>query len=269
MLDTILKKSVVFIITLFAITNLLHGQQYAWPTNASKYITSTFCEFRPRHYHAALDIKTWRQSGYKIFAIEDGYVYRLRVSANGYGKALYLKLKDGNYAVYAHLSGFSQPLQAYSDSVRMANKRLILDNYPPPTKFPVKKGDFLGYTGETGIGVPHLHFEVRDAHQRPVNPWQYYRDQLIDNIAPRVRYLALIPRSASTFINFLPDTLIMPIPRQATVHISQPLYLTGKAYLALRTYDLADGASNQLDFYRAEMFVNDSLVYEVQYDRFS
>lgn len=254
---------------LFWLTSPVITQTYTWPTDASHAITSSFCEFRPRHYHAALDIKTWQQSGYKIFAIDDGYVYRLRVSANGYGKAIYLKLKDGNFVVYAHLSGFNKPLQRYSDSLRLTTRRLILDTYLKPGQFPVKKGDFLGYTGETGIGVPHLHFEMRDRHERPINPLQFFQDRVTDTIAPRVRMLALIPQSASTYINFLPDTLIMSVPQQETVHLSSPLYLTGKAYLALRTYDLANGASNHFDFYRAEMFVNDSLVYEVQYDRFS
>ncbi len=261
------------LLSLFAILFWLfspgNAQEYVWPTDASHAITSTFCEFRPRHYHAALDIKTWQQTGYKIFAIDDGYVYRLRVSANGYGKAIYLKLKDGNFVVYAHLSGFNKPLQQYSDSLRLATRRLIMDTYLHPGQFPVKRGDFLGYTGETGIGVPHLHFEMRDRHERPINPLQYFQDRVTDTIAPRIRMLALIPQSASTYINFLPDTLIMPVPQQETVRLSSPIYLTGKAYLALRTYDLANGASNHFDFYRAEMFVNDSLVYEVQYDRFS
>ncbi|MCB0287263.1 MAG: M23 family peptidase, partial [Calditrichaeota bacterium] len=65
----------------------LFAQDYAWPTDASKLMTSSFCELRPRRYHAAIDIKTWNRTGYKIFAIDDGYVYRLRKGATGYGNA--------------------------------------------------------------------------------------------------------------------------------------------------------------------------------------
>ena len=88
------------------------AQNYLWPTNASTYLASSFCEFRPGHYHSAIDIKTWVQEGYKCYAIADGEIIRLRVSPFGYGKVLYLRLKDGNTAVYAHLQRFAPDLEA-------------------------------------------------------------------------------------------------------------------------------------------------------------
>jgi murein DD-endopeptidase MepM/ murein hydrolase activator NlpD len=136
-----------FLLFALAFSPLIHAQNYLWPTDASKLMTSSFCEFRPRHYHAALDIKTWQQTGYKIFAIDDGYVYRIRVASTGYGKAIYLKLKDGNFVVYGHLDGFNPQLDAYTDSLRLAARDNILDAYPKANQFPVKKGDHLGYTG--------------------------------------------------------------------------------------------------------------------------
>ena len=245
-------------------------QDYVWPTEASKNITSSFCEFRPRHYHAAIDIKTWNQTGYKIYAIDDGYVYRLRVSANGYGKAIYLKLKDGNYVIYGHLDGFTPELAAYADSVRLASKKNYMDRRGlARTKFPVKKGQHIGYTGKTGIGVPHLHFEIRDSYNRPINPLRYYKDDVVDTITPKPRYLAVVPSSAGTLINNKPDTLIMPVAQNVRVVLKDPISLSGQAYLALRVFDQADGVHNRFDFYRAEMFINDSLAYYVQYDRFS
>ncbi|RMF60575.1 MAG: M23 family metallopeptidase [Calditrichaeota bacterium] len=267
--DSFGRQRMIILMGLFLFLPLLHAQEYLWPTDASHYMTSTFCEFRPRHYHAALDIKTWQRSGYKIFAIEDGYVYRIRISANGYGKAIYLKLKDGNYVVYAHLSGFNKALEAYCDSLRYRNRALVLDTYPPPSRFPVKKGDVLGFTGETGIGVPHLHFEIRDAHQRPINPLRFYKDEVIDTRPPGIKFVALIPKSAHTYINFVPDTLILQPEFRNGYRLNQPIYLTGKAYLSIRTYDLANGNSNFLDIYGGELWVNDSLVYQVRYDRFS
>ncbi|RMI03430.1 MAG: M23 family metallopeptidase, partial [Calditrichaeota bacterium] len=245
------------------------AQGYLWPTEASKLITSSFCEFRPRHFHAAIDIKTWNRTGYKVFAIDDGYVYRLRVAATGYGKAIYLKLKDGNFVVYGHLSGFIPELQAYADSVRLATRNNVLDVYPDPEQFPVKRGQVLGYTGETGIGMPHLHFEIRDPYHRPVNPLQFYREVVNDEIPPTPRFLAVIPVGALSLVNFSPDTLILPLPATPRVRLTTPVYLTGKAYLAVRAFDMADGATNHFDFYRAELFINDSLVYFCQYDRFS
>lgn len=258
---------IFFLVSGFA--TFLSAQNYLWPTDASKLMTSSFCEFRPRHYHAAIDIKTWQQTGYKIFAIEDGYVYRIRVASTGYGKAIYLKLKDGNFAVYAHLDGFNSALDQYTDQLRLSMKNNILDVYPEPQQFSVKKGDHIGYTGATGIGVPHLHFEIRDEQQRPLNPLQFYRDVIQDSIPPAALYLAVIPAGSQTFINFQPDTLILPVPQSSRAKIKQPVYLAGKACLALRTQDQTGGSDNLFDFYCAEMSINDSLVYTISYDRFN
>ena len=149
---------------------LANGQDYVWPTSASKLLTSSFCEFRPRHYHAAIDIKTWNRTGYRIFAIDDGYIMRVRVSAFGYGKAIYLKLKDGNIAVYAHLQRFWPELENYVNSTRTKNQKYRLDLHLTPDKFPVTQGQLIAYSGKTGIGYPHLHFEMRHDTWGRVDP---------------------------------------------------------------------------------------------------
>ena len=266
-----MKKAVRIFVEIFYLVGCsLFAQDYAWPTDASKLMTSSFCELRPRRYHAAIDIKTWNRTGYKIFAIDDGYVYRLRKGATGYGNAIYLKLKDGNYALYGHLDGFIPEYEAYMDSLRLQSQRNSIDKRGlSPALFPVKKGQHIGYTGETGIGVPHLHFEMRDSYNRPINPLQYFKKEMVDNIAPRPRSLAIIPASAHTLINLLPDTLIQSLPADNKMRLRQPIYLTGRAYIALRIFDQADGASNVFDFYKGRLLVNDSLLYSVQYDRFS
>ena len=97
--------NIIFLIWIFGI-DISISQNYLWPTNASTYMSSTFCEFREGHYHSAIDIKTWLNEGYPVYAIEDGYIERIRVSPFGYGKVLYLRLKDGKSAVYAHLQRF-------------------------------------------------------------------------------------------------------------------------------------------------------------------
>jgi murein DD-endopeptidase MepM/ murein hydrolase activator NlpD len=247
----------------------LPAQDYLWPTDASKNVTSSFGEFRPRHFHAAMDIKTWGQTGYKIFAVEDGYIYRIRVSSQGYGKVIYLKLKDGYFAIYAHLNGFIPKLEDYTDSLRLAARNNTLDTFPRRSKFPVKKGDLLGYTGDTGIGVPHLHFEMRDPKNFPINPWQFYKNEIADGLAPFCNSLAVIPMSVSTLINFKPDTLILNLQPRQKITISEPIFLTGKAYIAIKSFDQANGADNLFSFYEAKLFINNSLQYQVKYDRFS
>ena len=169
--------------------NLL-SQNYLWPTNASKYLSSSFCEFRDDHYHSAIDIKTWNTEGYPCYAVEEGFVKRIRVSPHGYGKVLYLKLKDGNTAVYAHLQKFTKQIDDQIIKKQFKNQRYRLDWWPENLK--VKKGEVIAYTGRTGIGVPHLHFEIRNEKDNPVNPLFYYKE-IKDTKRPKLLELAVIP----------------------------------------------------------------------------
>ncbi len=257
-----------FILVLLVLLSSLKAQNYLWPTNASQYLTSAFCEFRPRHFHAAIDIKTWGRSGYKIFAIADGYIYRVRVSSAGYGKAIYLKLKDGRFVVYAHLMGFTPELEQFTDSLRFARQTNILDVRLRPDQFPVKKGQHIGYTGETGIGVPHLHFEMRDSRNRPINPLQFYKDRITDTIAPRITHLAVIPWNAASTVQFRPEAQVIPINGSGTIRLKQPLFASGTVVLAVKTFDRANGVGNRFGIYTAELFINGKRIFQAQYDRF-
>jgi hypothetical protein len=253
----------------FWLTAFPQTSDYLWPTDASTVMTSSFCEFRPRHYHAAIDIKTWNRTGYRIFAIQDGYIMRVRVSAFGYGKAVYLKLKDGNIVVYAHLQRFMPALENYVDKIRQSQEQYSVDLHLTPNQFPVRKGQVLGYTGRTGIGVPHLHFEIRNPQSKPINPLQFYSDKITDTISPQLYELALIPEDYRSLINFTQDTLFINLNQRSNVSLPDTFQISGKVGLALKSWDRANGATNLFSFYRANMWIDDSLVYSVQYDLFS
>ena len=143
---------------------------YAWPTDASRYLSSTFAETRSAHLHSGLDIRTWGREGYQVFAARDAELYRIGISPSGYGKVLYLKHLDSSYTVYAHLQRFRPDIQSYADSIRMKDYRFELDHFTEENRFTFKKGELIGYTGSTGVGPPHLHFEVRTPQFEPINP---------------------------------------------------------------------------------------------------
>jgi len=194
---------------------------------------------------------------------------RVRVSAFGYGKAVYLKLKDGNIVVYAHLQRFMPALETYVDKIRQSQEQYSVDLHLTPNQFPIRKGQVLGYTGRTGIGVPHLHFEIRNPQSKPINPLQFYSDKITDTISPQLYELALIPQEYSTLINFIQDTLFVNLQLRSNVTLLDTIQISGKVGLALKSWDRANGATNLFSFYRANMWIDDSLVYSVQYDLFS
>tara|TARA_R100001143_G_scaffold63605_1_gene73814 strand:+ start:35070 stop:36944 length:1875 start_codon:yes stop_codon:yes gene_type:complete len=143
---------------------------YIWPTNASQQLSSTFAETRSAHFHAGLDIRTWGQEGYRVFATRDGEIFRLGMSPYGYGNVIYMKHEDDTYSVYAHLNRFEPGLQAYADSLRLLDYSADLNLLHMDRSFKFSQGDTIGFSGSTGVGPPHLHFELRDTYFRPFNP---------------------------------------------------------------------------------------------------
>ncbi len=256
-----------YILLVFFLPLLLNAQTYLWPTNASQFLTSTFCEYRPGHYHSAIDIKTWNREGYPCYAVDDGYIYRLRVSTVGYGKAFYLKLKDGHFAVYAHLQRFSPQIEKMVRQKQIENKKYTLNWYLQKRIF-VKRGEIIGYSGQTGIGVPHLHFEIRDSLEHPLNPLIFYKDKIKDNIAPVLQSLMVVPRDENSTVNgsFFPKKVALHSIGENKYIIKEPLYSKGKIGLAVKGYDRANGVHNAFSFYRTELFVKDKKIFRLQYD---
>ena len=76
-------------------------------------LSGTFGEFRNNHFHAGLD-KNSGKEGVKIRSSNSGWVNRIRVSLNGYGKALYVDHLDGTTSVYGHLKNLVQKLNHIS-----------------------------------------------------------------------------------------------------------------------------------------------------------
>ena len=165
-------------------------EEYIWPTNSSRQISSTFGETRSAHLHAGLDIRSFGREGFEVYATRDGIVHRIGMGPHGYGNVIYLKHSDGSFSVYAHLNRFEAKLQAFADSIRMETLSFDLDRIVEQRKIEYKKGDVIAYTGSTGIGPPHLHFELRTPEFKPFNPL-LTNLTVRDTMAPVFQQLAL------------------------------------------------------------------------------
>lgn len=170
-----------------------HTKDYCAPLSSSLELIGNCGELRSNHFHTGWDLSTGGKEGASVFAIEEGYISRIRISTTGYGKAVYITHPNGLTSVYAHLSRFSKTL----DSLVLAEMKLLKQNefdwYWPSSKFKLNKGDCFAYSGNSGASTgPHLHFELRDAFTEIVlNPAMLFEDKIQDDIAPVLSHLAL------------------------------------------------------------------------------
>ncbi|MBD3617620.1 MAG: M23 family metallopeptidase [Gracilimonas sp.] len=240
----------------------MHSQHYLWPTDSGQYLSSTFGETREAHFHAGLDIKTWGREGYRVFASRDGVLYRLLVTERGYGKAIYLKHPDGTFTVYAHLQRFNDEFQALADSIRLKDFSFEMDAQLDTLGIFVEQGDVIGYTGSTGIGPPHLHFEVRDSLQNPVNALTTNL-RVKDDIPPVFSSLIVEPLSKNSRIEQ------HPVSHNRRPEVKNGIYdfgevkVSGKAGLAVNVYDQANDVYNAYAVHTlALIHQSDTLFYE-------
>lgn len=97
--------------------------------------------------HAGIDIAA--QRGARVVAVADGVVVD-RGNSPSYGRYVELRHAEGLSTLYAHLGGIDIDM---AKGVR------------------VRGGEIVGRVGSSGMSTgPHLHFEIRDRKDRPLNP---------------------------------------------------------------------------------------------------
>ena len=245
----------------------LHAQSsypteyFSSPVDFKIHLSANFGEIRSNHFHSGLDIKTKGRSGEFIRAIADGTVVRIGVSPGGFGKALYMNHPNGYTSVYGHLSKFSDEIEEYVKTNQYKREAFAVNLYPLKNRFAVKKGDIIGYSGNSGSSRgPHLHFEIRETKsQHPTNPLLYGFD-ISDNIPPIVKSVYIYPSNNKSSVNNEQNKKRFAIEKKASgkyeLRNDSIIYFSGKIGVGIETYDLLNGAGNKCGVYSIEMLVD-------------
>jgi len=248
-------------------TFLADTVMYLSPIDPNLYISSTFAETRTAHFHAAIDYGTQGRTGFPLFASRSGVLYRASMSPLGYGYALYLKHYDGSYTVYAHMRNFAPKIAHVVDSIRVAESIFLFDRVMESHNIRFNAGDVIGWSGDTGAGPPHLHFEVRSPSNHAVNPFLVGFD-MPDKVAPRFQGLAIEPLHESTLIQGRRAIVQATINADGSDYRFSPITTTGPVGLAAQVSDRSDHMRNVFAVYRLELRVNKDLVFVSQVDSF-
>ncbi len=200
-----------FFIFLSATAQLFPEQNY--PTNYFRYpldialkLNANFGEMRPNHFHMGLDLFTERRENLSVYAPADGWIAKVKVDPNGFGNAIYVNHPNGYTTLYCHMNTFpTQVLQAMKEG-QYAKESWKGDVEFEKDQFPVKKGQFLAYSGNTGASAgPHVHYEIRRTDDDAcLNALLFHK--VYDVTAPDITKLAIYDRNKSTYEQF-PKTL--------------------------------------------------------------
>ena len=271
----IIMKYKLLVILLLAF-NVLSAQkenfpQYPNPVKIPISLSATFAELRSNAFHAGVDIRTQGVEGKEVFAVADGYVSRIGVSPYGYGKVIYITHNDGFTSVYAHLSKFNQKISDFVKAKQYESKSFSQNIMLEKNQFPIRKGDYLGLTGNSGSsGGPHLHYEIRYTNtQEPVNP-MYFGLKIKDTKKPCIKGLALYPIENSAVNNSDEAVYTKVVMKENKYLVENPIFkVNGNIAFGINVYDQADGASNKNGVYSIELYADNELIFNIVSDKYS
>ncbi len=241
-----------------------------WPLPANYGITGTFMEYRYQHIHAGFDLSTDGKVGLPVHCFDNGFIVLIKVQKRGYGRVLYIRHpKKKLISVYGHLDRFSTPVE----KIVSRYQKLRNTRYPGPIvpkhPIPVRKGQIIAYSGESGVGWPHLHFELRNLKNDPVNPEKYGFSLQSDKKAPDFQFLNIYPATPNSMINGKCKALRIPIRKSKNGNYSLPPFqISGRVFFSLTIHD-TDGRKGPLAIHHINMKLNKIHVYRYQADSFS
>ncbi|HSB93702.1 MAG TPA: M23 family metallopeptidase [Flavitalea sp.] len=216
------------------------------PLDIPMNLSGNFGELRTNHYHMGFDLKTNARENMPVRAAADGYVARIKIEPAGFGRAIYINHPNGYTTLYAHLNEFDPAIEAYVKEKQYQAQSWAIQLEIPSGILPVKKGQFIAYSGNTGGSqAPHLHFEIRrtsdDVNLNPI----LFGFPLNDHTKPRIMRLGIYDRRYSVYEQ-TPKIL-------SAKALGSGLYTAGsgviimntpKISVAITSYDTHDGSAN-------------------------
>ncbi len=241
---------------------------YEWPLELAPNLSSSFGEDRGSRFHMGIDLRTGGVTGKTVLAAADGHVSRVRCSAWGYGKAIYVQFDTGYSAVYGHLDDYYDELRDYVRRNQHARQSYNVDLTPKPGEFRVRRGQAIAKSGDSGSGPPHLHFEPRDPQGRPVNP-RLLGMSWSDSTPPAPTKVLVCPDGPDSAVNGLAAPAVLALKTEGPGRFScPPVRARGKIGFGVEYVDHEpDGL--KLGAHRLRLLAGEATVFEVSHDRLS
>ena len=244
--------------------------EYRSPVDYDIILAGNFGEPRPFHFHGGIDVKTDNQEGKRIYSIADGYVSRLTINMYGFGNAIYVAHPDGNTSVYCHLKRFDDKYEALLQRTGRDTLSLVL----PANKYPVKAGDLIAISGNTGHSTgPHLHLELHDTETWVLrDPLMKLAGIIADTVAPQAHSFMAYPMDGEGVFNggFTKQTFGFGAPdikvQSSTFKVQREFTAWGRVGFALWADDYSEKTYNHYGIRYTQLLVDGKEVFHSDVD---
>ena len=251
--------------------NTYHPTPYSSPVDYEITLAGNFGEPRPWHFHGGIDVKTGNVEGKQIFSIADGYVSRLTVNKYGFGNAIYVAHPDGHTSVYCHLQRFADQYEAL---LHRTGKHDTLSMVFPSTQFPVKAGDLIAISGNTGHSTgPHLHLEIHDTETWVMrDPMAFLGHLIADTVAPQAHSFMAVPMQGEGVFNGSPEKQTFPIGQsdakvqRSTFNVQREFTAWGRVGFALWADDYSEATYHHYGIRYMQLLVDGREVFRSDVD---
>ena len=230
---------------------------FSYPLRIPMRLNANFGEMRPNHFHMGLDLFTERRENLPVYAPADGWVSKLKIDPSGFGNAIYLSHPNGYTTLYAHMNSFASFMEEALEDGQYANESWKGDVNFSENVLKVKKGDFIGYSGNTGASAgPHVHYEIRTTEEDVcVNPLFFH--PVRDITPPVIQRIAVYDRNRSTYEQ---TPKIITAVRAGNEYVAPGNVITVQSRrisVAIVASDAITGIPNQNGIYEAVAYLDD------------
>ena len=237
------------------ISLLLTALSFGSPVHIPVQLAGNFGEPRPNHFHGGIDVKTERGVNFGIYSIADGYISRAIVGEYGFGYALVIAHPNGYSSFYVHLNRFAPQVQAAVERWQYAHRKFNSDIHFRPGEIPVRKGQFIALSGNTGASQgPHLHLEMHQtATGNLMDPLNWLSHIVPDTEAPTAYSFKSYPQRGQGVFQNTQESRICSF--------GQTRYQAwGKVGFGAWAYDHMDGVYNNYGVRYTELYCDGKLV---------
>ncbi len=268
--EVISKRAVLLLLSILTGLPAISYNDMAMPLKIPLYLSANFGELRSGHFHGGLDFKTQGKEGEPIYSPADGYISRAGISSAGYGNSLYITHFNGYTTVFGHLKNF---IPAVADTLRnyQYEQRLFaVDLSFSKEHFPVKKGDLIGYSGNTGYSYgPHLHFELRrTSNNNLLDPLPIFMSRIVDTTPPRATKIKLYPQPGKGVVDGSTQEKIITLTQGRIDNQNVTPRVWGRVGFGVSAYDYMDGTTNIYGVRRVDLYADNRLIFQSLVDSF-